>query len=214
MTKFVLHGGFTRRDNELNRTFYKELVKDVPNHGNILLVYFASRYDDVLEVYEEMSMKIQEQSAGKEFSFTQATKEDFMKQLGDADAVYIHGGSTNKLLDVLRTYSDIEKLTAGKTVAGSSAGAYAIAKYGASHSEDRVREGLGLLPIRLACHYESEELPPAEGAMKVLRESFTELELVLLRDFESRVFLKEFLYNSTGVPAIVVKRQDYYYDIS
>ena len=189
MTKFVLHGGFTRRDNELNRTFYKEFVKDVPSHGNILLVYFASRYEDTSEVYEEMSAKLQKQSEDKEFSVAQASKGDFMKQLGDADAVYIHGGSTNKLLDVLRTYSGIEKLTAGKTVAGSSAGAYAIAKYGASHSEDRVREGLGLLPIRLACHYESEELPPAEGAMKVLRESFTELELVLLKDCEWKVFL-------------------------
>ena len=188
MTKFILHGGFTRRDNELNRTFYEEFVKDVPNHGNILLVYFASRYEDVSETYEEMSKRIQEQSGDKEFRFTQASEEDFMKQLGDADAVYFHGGSTNKLLDVLRTYLGIEKQIAGKTVGGSSAGAYAIAKYGASHSEDRVREGLGLLPIRLACHYESEELPPAEGAMKVLKESFTEFELILLKDCDWKVF--------------------------
>lgn len=113
---------------------------------------------------------------------------DSLEEVQNADAVYLHGGSTNKLLRLLREFPSLEQYIQGKTVAGSSAGAYAIAKYGASHSEDAMREGLGLAPLRVVCHYESSELPPAPGAVALLQNTATELELVLLRDFEWKVF--------------------------
>ena len=96
--------------------------------------------------------------------------------------------SSCQLLRLLREFPSLEQYIQGKTVAGSSAGAYAIAKYGASHSEDAMREGLGLAPLRVVCHYESSELPPAPGAVALLQNTATELELVLLRDFEWKVF--------------------------
>lgn len=188
MTKFILHGGFARRDNELNHSFYEEFAKDMPDKGTILLVYFASRYDDTSEVFREQSDRLTSLGGGKKFIFKHATKENFLEQIESADAVYFHGGSTNKLLAILRTYPDLHSLIQGKTVGGSSAGAYALAKYGASHSEDVMREGLGLIPLRVICHYESPELPPAEEAVAVLRNTAQELELVLLKDCEWKVF--------------------------
>lgn len=188
MTKFILHGGFTRRENELNRTFFEEVVRDIPEGATLLMVFFAARYDDPTETFNELKQKLEAAAGSKKLNITLATKENFIQELTDAKAVYFHGGSTNKLLDVLRSYGSIKPLIEGKTVAGSSAGAYAIAAYGASHSEDAMLEGLGLAPLRVVCHYESAELPPAAGAVEVLKNTATDLELVLLHDFEWKVF--------------------------
>ena len=188
-TKFILHGGFTRKDNEQNRSFFRELVKDVEDGGIVLMVFFASREDDPAGTFVEMKERIAAESGGKELRFVYAMPEEFMTQLEAASAVYLHGGSTNKLLRILRTYPELVSLLDGKTVAGSSAGAYAIAKWGSSHSEDTMREGLGLVPLRVVCHYESLELPPAAGATKLLTENFPELELVMLKDCEWKVFV-------------------------
>ena len=188
MTKFILHGGFTRIDNELNRGFFKELLADVPDGGIVLMVFFASREEDPANTFKELSERMQAEAPSKKLHFIQASKERFLDEVKGAGALYLHGGSTNKLLKVLREFPTFGQLIEGKTVAGSSAGAYTIAKYGASHSEDAMREGLGLAPLRVVCHYESLELPPAPGAVAVLERTATELELVLLRDFEWKVF--------------------------
>ncbi len=188
MTKFILHGGFTRKENESNRSFFEEFARDIPNGGDALMVYFASREEDTTATFQDQSRRILEQAHGKEFTFVHATKEHFLEQVKQADAIYFHGGSTNKLIAVLRTYPDLTPLIEGKTIAGSSAGAYALARYGASHSEDVMREGLGLIPLRVVCHYESKELPPAPGAVEVLRKTAQDLELVLLKDCEWKLF--------------------------
>ncbi len=188
MTKFILHGGFTRHENELNRSFFEEFAKDVPDGGEVLLVYFAARYHDTQEVFEEMSTKFLNQAKGKHLTFTKATRENFIAELARASAVYFHGGDTNKLLEILKTYPDLKPYMEGKAIAGSSAGAYVLAELGASHSEDRMREGLGIVPLRVICHYESPEQPPAEGAVALLKETRQNLELVCLRDCAWKVF--------------------------
>lgn len=187
MTKYILHGGFARKENELNRTFFEEFARDIPDGGTILQVYFASRTDDTSEAFRVHAAKITEQSHGKSFNFVLATKEDFLDQIKQSNAIYLHGGSTNKLMNVLRTYPNLKPLMEGKTVAGSSAGAYALAKFGPSHSEDVVREGLGLVPVRVVCHYESPELPPAMGAVSILKDTAQDLELMFLKDCEWKV---------------------------
>jgi len=188
MIKYILHGGFTKIDNDSNRAFFKELVLDVSDGGSILMVHFASREEDPMQNFEIMKSKIQAEAGDKSINFVYATKEDFVTQIKAVDAVYIGGGSTNKLLEVLRSYEDLQPLLEGKTVAGSSAGAYATARLGVSHSEDVMREGMGWVPLRVICHYESLELPPAPGAMQLLLQSSLDLELVILRDCEWKVF--------------------------
>lgn len=188
MTKYILHGGFTKVDNDSNRAFFRELVLDVPENGSILMVHFASRDEDPTQSFEVMKEKILAEAGNKSINFVYATKDDFVAQIEKADAVYIGGGSTNKLLAVLRSYDDLRLLLKGKTVAGSSAGAYAMAKLGSSHSEDAMREGMGWIPLRVICHYESPELPPAHGATQLLMQTAPDLELVILRDYEWKVF--------------------------
>lgn len=188
MTKFILHGGFTRRENELNRSFYEEVVRDVPEGGTVLLCYFASREADNSDKYQEDSQSLTTQAHGKKLTFLFATENDFIQQLKHADAVYIRGGSTSKLLRILRNYPDFKESLVGKTVAVSSAGAYVIASYGPSHAKGEVREGLHLLPLRVVCHYGSMELPPNLNAIELLKTTAPDMELVLLGDCEWKVF--------------------------
>lgn len=188
MTKFILHGGFTRKDNELNRAFNEEVMRDVPDGGTVLLVYFASRSEDPTADFEYQAERFKEQAKDKNLHFVLATKEGLVDEVKRADAVYMHGGSTNKLLAALRTYPDIRPLIEGKTIAGSSAGAYAIARYGASHSANELREGMGWAPLRVVCHYGSPDLPPHPDAVSLLMQTAEDLELVLLKDCEWKAF--------------------------
>lgn len=154
MTKYILHGGFTREDNPSNRAFYKEFIRDVPDGGTILLVYFASREEDTSAKFKGHIARIEEQSEEKNFHFLMATQEQFISQIQQSNAICFYGGSTSKLIKILHTYPDLKPLFEGKTVAGSSAGTYALARLGPSHHKEEVREGLGLVPIRVVCHYE------------------------------------------------------------
>jgi hypothetical protein len=189
MATYILHGGFEREDNELNNTFYQELLKDIPENGRLLLVHFASTHTpgEVKEVHELQTKRLQT-LAGKNINVEFATEEDFLEQVRNADAVHMRGGHTPKLLATLKKYPELQSLFSTKTVSGSSAGAYALAAYGVGHSEEGIREGLGIVPVRLICHYESEELPPDPESCIKLENMDSRLELVKLRDFEWRIF--------------------------
>ncbi len=156
----------------------------------MLLCYFASEHDDayIAELAEFQKRKLEAQSGGKKLKFVVASVEAFIEELKSASVLYIHGGNTDKLLATLRTFPDIKTLLEGRAIAGSSAGAYAIGALSPSHSTLKLREGLGLLPLRVVCHYDSPELPPNSEALELLEKTEMELELVLLRDFEWRVF--------------------------
>lgn len=189
MTKYILHGGYTKEDNESNQAFFVEFFKDVPDNGTVLFVYFATRIDEEIPEKFREHVKICEKfSTERNLNFKIATQENFLEQLKESDALLFNGGSTSKLLRVLCEYPDLKPLVTGKTVAGSSAGAYILATLGASHSEEVVREGLGFVPLRVICHYESPTLPPSMASVANLKEISPDLELVILRDYEWRVF--------------------------
>lgn len=188
-TKFLLHGGFTGTENEWNRSFFEALSKDVPEGGNILLIYFSRKDEDLERLFKEDKEKILEQANGKELEIVLATEEDFIDQVKQADTIYMRGGDTDKLLGVLRKFLEFKDLVKGKTVAGSSAGAYVIGEYSAGHSVTYVREGLGLAPLRVVCHYQSPDLPPSEESLALLKETAKELELVFLKNYEWKEFL-------------------------
>lgn len=192
MTKYILHGGYTSTENELNRTFYKEITHDIPNSATVLLCYFASKDEDNSRRFQEDSQRIKEQSQDKNLNFIQASEENFIDQLRQSDAFYMRGGSTPKLLGILKNYDNLKDKLDGKTIAGSSAGAYVIGKYSAFHDDEsggKVREGLGLLPLRVVTHYESSDMPPNPEALALLVKTAPEMEIVKLKDFEWKVFV-------------------------
>ena len=192
MTEFILHGGFALRESEHNITFWQHLVRNIGDEGVVLVVAFAVREDGkVFEKFNAITARIKTAGGDRHIQTILASKENFMEQIALADAVYIQGGSTSKLLSILKVYPElVTKLKEKKVVAGSSAGAYALVKYGASHSEKVAREGLGCVFARLICHYDSLELPPNNDAVELLRESDDKLPLIILKDFEWRAVVE------------------------
>ena len=91
MTKFLLHGGYTRDANEANEAFYRELVKDLKDGGTILLVYFAAEDSEYETLREAHKKQILAQSEGMSFNFEIASKEKFMEQVERASVLYIGG---------------------------------------------------------------------------------------------------------------------------
>lgn len=180
-TKFILSGGYAGRPNEKNDKFFKEILADEKNKLNILLVYFAKGTEEYERITNEVKFQFNKNKGNKELLFEIATEEKFAEQIKQADIVYLHGGKTLKLLEVLKKHPDLRQLFNGKIIAGESAGAYALSTYFYSKSEGGVFQGLGFVPVKTICHYigeSSEELdncPP-------------ELEELLLPDYKYKVF--------------------------
>jgi len=188
-TKFILHGGYTREQNELNEGFFRELVASIPDKGTVLLVYFAS--DDDIDKFEDDKKRISSFLENNEVSFIRATKEDFIDQVKNADVIYLRGGNTEKLKNQLNIYPELRESILGKTIVGSSAGAYVLVKYYYTNSRNEVLEGFGFLPIRIICHYHSKIHPVSANTdpVTVINKFDNNLELVLLRDYEWKVFV-------------------------
>lgn len=188
-TKYILHGGYENEDNSQNGEFFTECFADTPEKPTALIVMFARENDGDTEKYENRC-RLMSKFTDKDVKFKKANRETFEAQINQADIIFFQGGNTNMLLEKLKKYSDLPDALKGKTVVGSSAGAYALSTLGASHHEAHTREGLGILPLRVVCHYESDRLAPSKTSLTEIRNTREDLELILLRDYEYRVFEK------------------------
>tara|TARA_Y100001935_G_scaffold240590_1_gene229251 strand:- start:412 stop:996 length:585 start_codon:yes stop_codon:yes gene_type:complete len=189
-TKFILHGGYTGEENNLNQGYFSEMIANVPDGGNMLLVYFASKDEKVDEKYKQDYSRIKSLlKNGKEIVVLRATEENFIQEVKNADVIYIRGGDTQKLKSVLDKYPEFVEVIKGKTISGSSAGAYVLSKYYFTNSQNKVLEGCGCIPVRIICHYESKIHPILENVDPVLkmRDYDDTLELILLKDYEWQV---------------------------
>ncbi len=100
----------------------------------------------------------------------------------------MRGGETEKLLFELKKHPEFKDAIKGKTIAGSSAGAYAVSRYYHSANRGGIHEGLGILPVRMICHYQSDTLKFTDDPIALMKEYPDELPLVVLKDFEFQVF--------------------------
>jgi peptidase E len=187
MTKYILHGGFTRTPNELNRKFMAEVVKDIPDGGQLLIVYFSRNDEEYPKLIEQDKEPFEAAATGKEIKVVVADKGKFVQQLKSSDAIYMRGGETELLMQELEKHPDFGSLVQGKTVAGSSAGAYVLAKYYHSASRGGIHKGLGLVPVRVICHYQSDGFDTPDDPMAVMKDNPEDLRLIVLKDFEYEV---------------------------
>lgn len=105
--------------------------------------------------------------------------------------VYLKGGNTRQLLDLLNKNKGWEDKLDGKTIAGTSAGAEAIATYCYDIDDLALEDGLGLLPIKVIVHYQSDYNAPNvdwEKAYHELENYKENLEVVTLREGEFKVY--------------------------
>lgn len=189
MTTYILHGGFEKLDCESNDAFYRRIVELVPDGGTILLVFFASVDEEHAKRFSEYEERFMSRMSGKHLTLVLATKENFMEQVKNADAVIMRGGSTDRLMSVLHTYPNLKEAFQGKLVTGSSAGAYALSAFNYDKSAKVVRTGLGMVPVKTICHYQSETAEnPGVEAEPIMREAHPEVPLLILKDAEWKEF--------------------------
>ena len=158
-TKYILHGGAARRETEDNKKFFEEITKGLSDSSNVLVICYAKPKETWNETLKAVKKTISSASPQKVLNFELASDKTsaFIEQVKKADAIYLLGGDSHTLKEYLSYFPDLSKLWAGKTVAGSSAGALVLSKYFYENDDDTCNEGLSILPFKTFCHYAEEK---------------------------------------------------------
>ncbi len=187
MTKIILHGGYAKIENELNKKFIKEIAKGLPKEFKILVVLFAVAKNRHQKGFKEHRNLFLKHIKNKNPIFILATEKNFINEIKQADVVYLRGGNNIKLLNFLKKYPNFKEKIKDKVVAGSSAGAYALSKY--FYSNDKGKggffAGLGILPVAVICHLDKKK----NKMIPRFKQFSGRTKLVLLKNFEHKVFL-------------------------
>jgi len=182
--KFILHGGFNKARGLVQESdeFFQEMLKDTLEEVKILLVYFAEREEMIetrIEQDKEQFSKNNKES--KKLNFKVASEENFEEGCVWADIIYLHGGRTKKLIDVLRKYPNIKEMLSNKIIGGDSAGANVLGQLFYSKNSKEIGEGLSILPFKIVVHYK-------DGTPNPLADVKPELQTIFLHEYETKVF--------------------------
>lgn len=193
MTKYILVGGYVHKAEDGGRAFCEELIKGINKKPiKILDCMFARNLEDwnsSLERDKEFFNKFI-----ADFELELANPDNFTEQVKNSDVVYLRGGYTRKIMEILTNNLDWIKELDGKVVAGTSAGADAIAKYYTVLSTKRTGDGLGLLPIKFIPHWDSDYSDDEaqdinwQDELNKLKEYKEDLPIYTLREGEFKVF--------------------------
>ncbi len=172
--------------------FCQELVRGFDEPVKILECLFARPREIWKKVFDDAKIFYAEHLGDKKFILELADKNKFSEQVKWADAIYLRGGDNESdLIDLLKKNQDWQKELDGKTLAGSSAGADAMSKYFYDLDNLKLNEGLGILPIKVLVHYQSDYNSPNidwEKAYEELKNYKEDLPIVTLREGEFKVF--------------------------
>lgn len=164
-TRIFLHGGNTSRVGDGNGRFFKKVL-DSANKDTvkIVCVYFARpehRWEDSYEE-DQYALRRISQELGKELETTLASYDidDFIEKINESDVIFINGGMKGHLKETLLSIGveRFRELLNGKILVGISAGANILSKYYYSVVAQDIREGIGLLNIKLLTHYSDESV--------------------------------------------------------
>lgn len=89
--------------------------------------------------------------------------EDAQKMLSQFTGVYMPGGIDFKnIMTQVQSVPDLHAQLEGKTIAGVSAGAYALSSLFYDSRKKALAKGGGVLPVGVACHYSDKRAPAKE----------------------------------------------------
>lgn len=157
MTKYILHGGDTRKINPDNDSFFREITLGGKNKTLVLLNYFARQDSDVESLAEQDKKRFLQNRDDKNLEFEIAHPEQLANQLSRADVMYMRGGETNWLKEKLLRIPNLAELFKNKIIAGSSAGVYVLSKYYWGNDSNKLGNGLGIINLKTYCHYKSKD---------------------------------------------------------
>jgi len=180
-TKYILHGGYATAVNEENDKFFQEILKSDKKELNILLVLFAEGPEKCEQRIAEVKNQFNSNQSDKILKFIIAESKLLIEQIRNADVIYLNGGKTLRLLSALKEHAYFSDLIKGKTVIGESAGANVLSTCFYSNSLQECFKGLGLVPVKLICHFTEER----KG---MLKDCPADLEELLLPEYQYKVF--------------------------
>ena len=182
-TKFILHGGFSKEKSPVqeNNKLFQEILKDAFGDVKVLLVYFAEREEMVQLRIKQDKEQLNKNKGLQDLYFKVASEKTFIQDCAWADIIYLHGGTTIKLMEALKKYQNLGQVFSGKTIAGDSAGANALGQLFYSKNSKNIGEGLKILPFKIVVHY-SDDMP------NPLKHIKPELETLFLHEYETKVF--------------------------
>ncbi|MCF7831669.1 MAG: Type 1 glutamine amidotransferase-like domain-containing protein [Candidatus Pacebacteria bacterium] len=192
MIKYVLVGGKVHAAPDNGRAFVSELVKDFTDKPvKILICLFAvpkeQRQEKIIGDREYFSKFI------SDFEIELADENIFTDQVRHSDVIFLRGGHTRPLMDLLTKNLNWLKELDGKVLAGTSAGAEVISRYYFVTKTNRNGDGLGLLPIKFIPHWKSsyfDDEPQNIDWDKIysdFKNYKEDLELITLKEGEFRV---------------------------
>jgi peptidase E len=157
LTTYILHGGRGRVGSRESLAFFEQIVKHSQYPIRLVLAYFALPEEKWTALFERDRQAFLNITGHEAIEIALASKqlEEFTRQLGNATAIYLSGGKTKTLKHMLKTVPNLGEAFRGKVVAGSSAGVHALCCYYYNRAADRIDRGLGILPLKVFCHYGS-----------------------------------------------------------
>lgn len=189
--RILLHGGNSNKKSDKNDMFYRDIVQGVGKDTvRILCVYFArpegrweNSYAEDQSIFRAIGIE-----TGIDVETTLATYDiqELLDVIAESDVIFINGGFKGHLKDTLLTIGvdNFCQMLQGKTLVGISAGANMMSKYYYSQSIEGVREGIGLLDIKLLTHY----TPDRQEQMAKLQAYEEDLPIITIAEEEYIVY--------------------------
>ena len=109
-----------------------------------------------------------------------ATEENFLEGCDWADVIFLSGGRTVNILNVLKKFQNLDQVFKDKIIAGDSAGANALGHSFYSRKTKEINAGLGIIPFKIIVHY-------AEDMGNPLAEIEPDFETLQLHEYETKV---------------------------
>jgi peptidase E len=159
MTKYILVGGYPHKGDGDGKALVTALSDGFTEPIKLLDCLF-SRPQDGWDASFEEDKAFFNKHTDKQVIFTLANLNSFDKQLAECNVLYFRGGETKDLMDRLAKFPGWGNKLAGKTVAGSSAGANILSKYYYSPTHLHIRTGLGILDVKVIPHFNSDYNSP------------------------------------------------------
>ena len=155
-TKFILAGGFAGRSPDGGAAFCREVTAGLSAPVRVCECLFAlplENWHDSLSADREFFRRA---LPDVPLEFVRADQSSFLRQIEESDVIYFRGGSTEKLMRTLDSIDGWSDAIHGKTVVGSSAGAYMLSRhYLDMNNPGDLLCGFGLVPVTLVAHYRS-----------------------------------------------------------
>lgn len=180
-TKVYLHGGNAEKKSHKNEQFFQAIINEVDKDTvNILCVYFARPEGRWQDSYAFDQSLLRNLDTTKEIETMLATYDldEFVANIEMADIILFSGGMRGRLKETIMTIGldKFKHLINGKLLVGISAGANILSKYYYSSVAEGIREGTGLLNIKLLTHFRADQ-PEKLELLKAHRENLPIIKL-------------------------------------